>query len=144
MAIMKILIGLPCSGKTTYRKKLKGFETISRDDFREELIEKNENLVSEMFNKKLLNAFLNNKNIIIDNTNLKRKYRKVFINEAIKNNYELEIIIFDLKKEDLLSNSKKRNFDFNIIEKMNKKYEKFKITEILNYKFSMEVFYNND
>ena len=88
-----MLIGLPGAGKSTWVKKFTDgkYKAISRDDIRFELgfcdkdqkvvlDREKEDLVTKEFNKQIKERLENNNNIIIDNINLKKKYR-----EEIKN-----------------------------------------------------------
>ena len=88
-----MLIGLPGAGKSTWVKNFTDgkYKAISRDDIRFELglcdkdqkivlDREKEDLVTKEFNKQIKERLENNNNIIIDNINLKKKYR-----EEIKN-----------------------------------------------------------
>ena len=88
-----LLCGCPGSGKSTWVKKFTDgkYNAISRDDIRFELgfcdkdqkvvlDREKEDLVTKEFNKQIKERFESNNNIIIDNINLKKKYR-----EEIKN-----------------------------------------------------------
>lgn len=95
---LNILIGLPGAGKDTYIEKM--FENgvwdkdntvvLCRDDLRAELgyckpgekvvlTSKQEDHVTEIFNLRLRDAAREGKNIVINNINLKRKYREGYI-----------------------------------------------------------------
>lgn len=106
---MKILIlsGIPCSGKTTYAKKLQklsGYQIISRDDIRMRLFGKRykqnsngEFIVTREFEKLLFNAALADKDTILDNTFCKERY----INEVLERcgvfkNAQICIKFFDI------------------------------------------------
>ena len=96
-AKMSVLVGLPGAGKDTFIKSM--FESgdwdnensvvLCRDDLRAELgyckpgekvvlSSRQENDVTEVFNTRLLDAAKKGKHIIINNTNLKRKYRDTY------------------------------------------------------------------
>lgn len=87
-----MMIGLPGSGKNTYidekyaKDGVKPWVILSRDDIRYELgfcgkdekvvlSSEKEGIVSEVFNERLVNAVKEKKNVVINNINLKRKYR---------------------------------------------------------------------
>lgn len=87
-----MMIGLPGSGKNTYidekyaKDGVKPWVILSRDDIRYELgfcgkdekvvlSSEKEEIVSEVFNERLVNAVKEKKNVVINNINLKRKYR---------------------------------------------------------------------
>lgn len=93
--LVYVYIGLPGSGKSTRAKKFSedlatvGLDiiTVSRDSIRAELgycqdgekivgTDEQENAVSEEFNRQVLDAVKAGKDVIIDNINLKRKYRE--------------------------------------------------------------------
>lgn len=100
-----ILIGLPGSGKTTYAQNTyPGYTCLSFDSIREEIgiMTKNEKrmgspeqeaMVRDVFQKRLSNAINEGKEIIVDNTNLRRKYRKPLVDIARKNGYNVSIVI---------------------------------------------------
>lgn len=81
---IKILIGIPASGKTTWSKDFvrsnDNWTRVSRDDFREMLknsgvVEnKVENIINELVNSTIEQSLLKKMNVIVDNTNLKEKY----------------------------------------------------------------------
>jgi predicted kinase len=75
------LIGIPCSGKSTYAKKQEGYTIISRDNIRELAYGRNpkyrqidEVLINQIFDALLEKAVAEGANVIIDNTNLRTKY----------------------------------------------------------------------
>lgn len=83
-----VLIGLPGAGKSTYAESIKTENTVilSRDIIRTELgfcnegekvicTKEQEDLVTEVFEDRFINALDARQNVIIDNLNLKRSYR---------------------------------------------------------------------
>lgn len=95
------LIGLPGAGKDTYSKSLNGI-VLCRDDIRAELgyckegekyvgSNEEENNVSKIFNERLIEALKNGHNVVINNINLKKKYRDeiktLILNSGIKVRY---------------------------------------------------------
>mgnify|MGYP006921286993 CR=1 FL=1 len=93
---IEILVGIPCSGKTTYTKekcKCNSVLSVSRDEIRENrrsfpiqpyiYTRENENRVTEIFNRDLLD-YLRNKmiyHVILDNTHTKEGYIDAIIKE---------------------------------------------------------------
>ena len=83
MPSFEMLIGLPASGKTTYAtaKESEGFVRVSSDDVRHDLFgdggytKQEQAQVFGEVNKRITDALVNGKNVIMDATNLTRKHR---------------------------------------------------------------------
>lgn len=108
--LMITMFGLPGSGKNYFIENViqhlweyedyTDFVVISRDDIREELGMKcfedyknvDEEKVTKIFKERLNSALSERKNIIINNTNLKRQYRSEFLNLAKTHGYDYETI----------------------------------------------------
>ena len=108
--LMITMFGLPGSGKNHFIENViphmweymdyTDFVVISRDDIREELGMKcfkdyknvDEENVTKIFKERLNSALSERKNIIINNTNLKRQYRAEFLNLAKLHGYDYETI----------------------------------------------------
>jgi len=125
-----ILQGIPSSGKTTWAKEFlnkdNNSETwvrISRDDLRNMLgvywIPSREKLVSEYEDTLFDRALQNNKNVIIDATNLNpktiakfenvvAKINQEYINFDNKKQYEIEYKFFDITPEEAVLRDSKR------------------------------------
>lgn len=100
-----ILIGLPGAGKTTYAQNAyPDYICLSFDSIREEMgimtegekrmgDTEQEAMVRDVFQKRLSNAINEGKGIVIDNTNLRRKYRKPLVDIARKNGYNVSMVI---------------------------------------------------
>lgn len=91
IVVVRMLIGLSGSGKSTYAKRFENSVIISRDTIREELgfckegekvvlDSSQEKKVSDVFNLRLIQAAKEGKDIVIDNLNLKKKYRDAYKN----------------------------------------------------------------
>ena len=144
MSLITVLIGISGSGKSTYTQELlEDLNTvrINRDDTRRMLFgveqsdqsyysRKNlracEDLVSETLEDTIYNALQKNRNIVIDNTHLQKKY----IDEILfKYNHlaDIELKFFDIDLDEARERVLKRgteNVDY--IEKQNRDYEKLK------------------
>ena len=103
-----ILCGFPGCGKSTYYKEfLADKPIISRDIIRGELgingatttndkkvvgTREEEDKVSEIFNKKMIECCENKESFVLDNTNLKYQYRKDYLLKIMKYNPKVKII----------------------------------------------------
>lgn len=103
-----ILCGFPGCGKSTYYKEfLVDKPIISRDIIRGELgingatttndkkvvgTREEEDKVSEIFNKKMIEYCENKESFVLDNTNLKYQYRKDYLLKIMKYNPKVKII----------------------------------------------------
>ena len=106
-----ILCGFPGCGKSTYIKNnLNDITVISRDIIRQELgiggatlendkkvvgTKEEENKVSEIFDKKMIECCKNKESFILDNTNLKSAYRKEYLLKIMKYNPIVKIIYIE-------------------------------------------------
>ena len=114
---IKILIGIPASGKSTWTKefllKNSGWIRVSRDEFRlmlrnEYICEpKIEDLVTTLLNDAIHNALSKNLNVIIDNTNVKLSYINQFINE-FKYSADIDYQVFDISIDKAIERDKLR------------------------------------
>jgi predicted kinase len=134
---VKILIGIPGSGKSTYAKefikKNEGWVIISRDSFRYMLKNvgycepKIESLITDLMNVTVVKSLSRNLNVILDNTHVKESY----INEAIKlvEHYaDVEYMPFDVPLETCILRDKAREKTVgeDVIKRMHKDYEVLK------------------
>jgi predicted kinase len=90
-----LLVGIPGSGKTTLARKLteKGFEVLSADSIRQEMYgntaEQGEpEAVFAIFFERLAKLFAQGADVVIDNTNLKVKYRQEITDRGRPFGYE--------------------------------------------------------
>ena len=115
---IKILIGLPGAGKSTYCKTVKNKQDVilATDDIREELFgETFSDRIKDKVFKELINrsirALQKNKNIIIDTTFLNEKdYRNIFLREvsAVNKNLIKKAICFNTNIEKCIDRDKLR------------------------------------
>lgn len=111
-----LLIGIPGSGKTTLAKTLteKGFERLCADDIRFELYgneaeQGNPKEVFSIFFQRLEEQFALNKDIVIDNTNVRSQHRRQILDRAAKFDYrDVELWILDVPLETCLQRNKER------------------------------------
>ena len=144
MSLITVLIGISGSGKSTYTQKLlEDLNTvrINRDDTRRMLFgvdqsdqsyysRKNlracEDLVSETLEDVIYNALQKNRDIVLDNTHLQKKY----IDEILfKYNHlaDIQLKFFDISLEEAKTRVQNRGTeDVDYIEKQNREYEKLK------------------
>ena len=132
-----ILRGISNSGKSTWAEKQKDYFVISRDKIREDILGKErlqqyfnygqdfqvEQLVTEIQEKEIAKHLIKNHKIIIDNTNLKKKYIQEYINVIldIKENLEdVEIKTFYIDIDEALKRNSNRKEKF-ISEKVIRK-----------------------
>lgn len=142
--IVWITVGAPGSGKSTWAKVLvEGDPTIVRvcpDDNRRAIGGDSANQAVSpqafaMSKSQVRSALLHNKNVVFDATNMYRKARKDFI--AIGKSYGAKVIavVFECKKETLLTRNQKRGsvggrvVPEDVIDKMLSRYQQPDTTE---------------
>lgn len=137
MSTLKILIGLPASGKTSFTKMYASCSDVvinSSDAIREELTGSAENQdvnnkVFELMFKRTVAALNENKDVIYDATNLNRKRRINLIKQVKKavKNTELKIngVVFAVPYETCLerNNARDRKVPEEVIKRMMKSFE---------------------
>lgn len=120
-----VMIGLPGSGKSKVANELvngdgtfKNAVIVSRDTLRSELgfcnegektvlSKHNENVVTDEFNDRVLNAAKEGRSIILDNLNIKRKYRDGY--KSLFSNYDVNWVYYYVEAPTLEDNLKRRN-----------------------------------
>lgn len=99
-----LMVGLPGSGKSTYVEKYEktGYTILSMD----------KNTMTSSFDTHSINLQIKkgNNKIVIDNTNITKDIRKIFINYAMSNNLTIGIHWINTSKEDCLINSLHRMY----------------------------------
>lgn len=135
------LVGLQASGKSTYTKKLKGYEIVSNDIQVDEYAKKKGITYTEAWHeldydkevkaksiKQFHKAVNDGKNIIIDNTNMTKKSRQYYLDNVPKN-YKKIAILFSIPEKELKKRLDKRGKEtgkvipWEAIENMKKKYD---------------------
>ncbi len=116
--LLIILIGAPCSGKSTWSKKyvLTHANTLrfNRDDIRMMLAglpilsALEEHVVTSMIDVGIKDALLSNKDVILDQTNCKLSYINKFVN-AFRDISEIKFKIFNGKISELWERNKNRS-----------------------------------
>ena len=131
---IKILVGVPASGKSTWaRKELArnpNVVSVSRDDFRYGLRNsgvtepKIESMITELVDSTIMKSLSFGLDVIIDATNLKKSYIEHFIN-LVKHNADVEFIVFDISLEVALERdrNRERSVGEHVIKKMYKNYK---------------------
>lgn len=115
--VIKILVGIPTSGKSTYTqnflKENKNWISISRDSIKLSLFNEFRNdyrtelLINKISNSIIQSALETNHNIIIDNTNLKQKDIKNIIKE-FNHLSDIEFELFPIDLEEAIRRNEKR------------------------------------
>lgn len=128
-----LLIGIPASGKSTWRKKFllnnRGWVSISRDDYRlmldgSQIMDfKGEMLVTQLVNNAIAIAIKAKFNVIVDQTNVNLKY----LNEMVafcEKIADVECKIFDMVEKVAIERDKNRDASVGaeVIKKMFKNY----------------------
>jgi predicted kinase len=132
--IVKILIGIPASGKSTWSKefvrKNPSWVRINRDDYRfmlrnEPVCEpKIEDMITGLFYNAVDAALSKKLNVIVDNTNLKARYIDEMV-EFVQYRADVEFMVFSVSLEEAIERDKKREkmVGEGVITKMYKDYK---------------------
>lgn len=129
-----LMVGIPASGKSTFSKKFvednPHVHRISSDEIRFELTgsEQDQTKNSEVFNAlfgRVHGKLSNNKSVIVDATNIKRKDRKKFI--TIAEQYNADVVVIDIKiplaKAIEFNNNRDRKVPEYVLKKMFASYQ---------------------
>lgn len=131
---VKILIGIPASGKSTWSedfvRKNSNWVRVSRDDFRAMLKgqyvcePKIESLINTLQDNVILDSLSRGLNVMIDNTNLKLSYIEHFC-DLVKNQASVEFQVFDISLNKALerNSNRDRKVPDDIVTKMFKQYK---------------------
>lgn len=145
-----ILMGVPCSGKSfvanEMREEFPDAVYLNADTLRKVMTgdisdQSQNNLVFRVFDYMLEYFMLLEKDIIIDNCNVKKSYRKKYIEAAKENGYEVLGIVLDTPLEICLERNEKRErkvpqeviekFDFMLRQNFPSKEEGFDNLDII-------------
>jgi len=134
-----LLIGCPCSGKSTWGKELvKTDPNIARlcpDEFRAIFgtSESDQSVSAKAFDatrQGMHSALVNKKDVVIDATNMYKKTRKDFLSIAKMYNATTIAVVFEVTRETAIERNKKRvdeggrNVPEHIIDSMLAKYQR--------------------
>jgi predicted kinase len=129
-----ILIGVPASGKSTWSldfvRKNPDWVRVSRDDFRFMLKgqpvcdPKIEFLINTLQDTVILDSLEKGLNVVIDNTNLKKKYIEHFA-KLVQPYASVEFQVFDISLNEALERdeSREKKVGKEVLERMFKQYE---------------------
>jgi predicted kinase len=129
-----ILIGVPASGKSTWSldfvRTNPDWVRVSRDDFRFMLKgqpvcdPKIESLINTLQDSVILDSLAKGLNVVIDNTNLKKKYIEHFA-KLVQPYASVEFRIFDISLNEALERdeSREKKVGKEVLERMFKQYE---------------------
>ncbi len=97
--MLKVLVGLPGCGKSTYSESLEGYTVLSSDMIREEIwgsadVQGNPKEVFDLLYKRMEKLFEQGENVVLDATNIKKRDRSVALKLAEKYNQPVEAIVF--------------------------------------------------
>lgn len=131
--IIKLLVGIPASGKSTWKKKFllnnRGWVSVCRDEYRlmldgSQIMDfKGEKLVTELVNNAIALAVKSKYNVLIDQTNVNLKY----LNEMVafcEKLADVEFQIFDITEKVAVERDANRDAKVGaeVIKKMYKNY----------------------
>lgn len=111
-----LLVGIPGSGKTTLAARLidKGYLCLCADDIRRELLgdttdQGNKEQVFEVFFSRMEQAMAENRDIVVDNTNINPMHRKQILERASRLSYlDVQLWILDVPLELCLARNRAR------------------------------------
>lgn len=131
--ILKILVGIPGSGKSTWAtnfvKNNPNWVIISRDSYRKMLRDEYvvepriEDLITKMVEGDIIAAFKAKQNVILDNTNLRAKYIHPIL-DLVSEIADVEYQIFDISIDKAIERDSKRDKSVgeDVIRRMFKDY----------------------
>ena len=134
-----ILCGFPGAGKTTYAKRyLSNKKVVSRDIVRCDLhicgatpengkkvigTRKEEEKVSEICNKQIIEYCENKESFVYDNLNIKSRYREEFLRTVMKYNPLINIIYIEADDVETCAKRRNRDIPFFTYEKFGREFD---------------------
>ena len=131
---IKLTIGIPASGKSTWRKEFisenPDWVAVSRDEYRlmlansQMMNRSGENLVTELVENAIAIAIKNGYNVIVDQTNVNVRYLNKMIDFCQKL-ADIEFVIFDVPLRVAIERDRNRETSVgeNVIRRMYKNYD---------------------
>lgn len=133
--IVKVLIGIPASGKTTWSEQFlfshSDWVRVNRDDFRRMLRNEAvcefqiENMITDLCYESIIASLQKKKNVIVDNTHLQRKHIEALV-EAVQEYADIEFQPFPISLDKALERDANRakKVGEKVITRMYKEYVK--------------------
>lgn len=122
--IVYVMVGSARSGKSTYYEdNLSHLEIVSRDIIRKDVFGAKDNMdnekeVTAIFNCKMEKLFKKGNSFVIDNTSLKKRYRKEFILKAVEHGFNAVAVYMNTSMDTCLKRARKTNFPSRVIYQM--------------------------
>ena len=107
-----LMVGLPACGKSTLSKDLKEYTILNTDSIRKEIYGREDILGSAEwgeFYKRLVFSIGAGENVVLDNTNIRAKDRKMIYEMTKLFSPAIELWIFDVKLETCLERNANRS-----------------------------------
>lgn len=129
-----ILVGIPASGKSTwsadYVRRNSDWVRVNRDDFRKMLKNaqmcepKVEDMITDLMKVAITKCLMRKLNVIVDNTNLKQRYIKDFI-DTFKYYADIDYRVFDISVDKAIErdNNREAKVGEGVIKKMHDDYK---------------------
>lgn len=149
MATAILTVGVLFSGKTTYAEQLvesdPSYVIISRDDFRfnmfpsgHKFTQEDEAAITSRQYDMIRECHLNNKNIIITNSNLRMMHLRKFIRILERYNYDIKLKLFEMNTEVITTKmqSSKIRLNPDHIERQQELYKTIKEKLVTDQRYS--------
>jgi predicted kinase len=125
-----MLIGIPASGKTAYRKTLSNFKAVCPDEIRRKIFhvvfdQSVEPEVWKVTELQVSHHLRNRRNVVLDATNLISFYRRPFLRMANKFGAQIKAVIFNTPLEVCLKRNKERKEDTDekVVKMMHRQFQ---------------------